>query len=121
MLEDDVAEISQCKEWLSGFRKAVSIMARAWGWDVAKNALLSHNCGEWDGWHVRLAKVIRSLWLFKQRDLLLSMQAFARFVAPNGGLRYCGISLDEVFLMKLLEEKDTCSENEDSTNKKVKL
>ena len=51
----------------------------------------------WTHWDVRLAKIVRSLWLFECDELMLSMQKFARTVKPHGGFRYGSVALDELF------------------------
>ena len=55
----------------------------------------------WTDWDIRLAKIIRSCWLFGQRRDMASMQGFARWVKPNGGLRHFTTNLDEVYFMRL--------------------
>jgi hypothetical protein len=103
VLEDDVAELKADPEWLANYHESVMWVAKAWGWDVKEeNMIQPKESGMgWDNWDVRLAKIIRSLWLFGENQLMTSMQKFARIVAPNGGLRYGGIILDEVFYMTL--------------------
>lgn len=101
VLEDDVAELRADPEWLANYHESVMWVAKAWGWDVLqeKEVEPKEKGMGWDNWDVRLAKIIRSLWLFGERKLMMSMQKFARIVAPNGGLRYGGIILDEVLYM----------------------
>ena len=48
---------------------------------------------------MRLAKIVRSLWLFECDELMLSMQKFARTVKPHGGFRYGSVALDELLYM----------------------
>jgi len=99
----DCLELKSDLEWFNGYLEAIELAAKAWGWDV-KNAqpcdpMERGMC--WTDWDVRLAKIIRSLWIFQQKEYMESMQAFARRIAPTGGLSYGWISLDEVFFMKL--------------------
>ena len=84
-------------------------VARAWGWDLRRaRPVQPLQPGQgWTFWDIRLAKVLRSLWIFGQRPALLSMQKFARQVKPDGGLRYGRICLDEVYFMVLREKKDS--------------
>ena len=89
--------------WLEGYVEAVGIVSRAWGWDLRRARAvspLSSGMG-WTFWDIRLAKMLRSLWVFDQNDALESLQKFARQVKPEGGLRYGRICLDEVFFMVL--------------------
>lgn len=103
VLEDDVKELKADPEWLSNYHESVMWVARAWGWDVKEEKLIEpkESGMGWDRWDVRLAKIIRSLWIFDEKQLMTSMQKYARIVAPNGGLRYGGINLDEVLFMTL--------------------
>ena len=106
VLQNDVKELKKNSEWLSNYREAVKIVAKAWGWDTVNNVLIEN---KYSYWHIRLAKIIRSLWLFEQKDLMKSMQKFAKTVMPNGGLTYGNISLDEVYFMeikKVMKKKD---------------
>ena len=77
-------------------------MSAAWGWDVvgARPVEPLEPGQGWTDWDIRLAKMIRSLWLFGQAKERESLQTFARMLRPQGGLRYGHIDLDEVFLME---------------------
>eukprot|EP01007_Sphenomonas_quadrangularis_P000598 NODE_1446_length_870_cov_158.587089_g1194_i0.p1 GENE.NODE_1446_length_870_cov_158.587089_g1194_i0~~NODE_1446_length_870_cov_158.587089_g1194_i0.p1 ORF type:complete len:198 (+),score=3.23 NODE_1446_length_870_cov_158.587089_g1194_i0:122-715(+) len=78
--QEDVDELKADPEWLSGYRCGVRIVAQAWGWDVDAASLLP-DCEAhdqvWDGWDIRLVKILRSLWLFEQEDYFRSMYKFA--------------------------------------------
>eukprot|EP01043_Picozoa_sp_COSAG02_P019970 COSAG02_NODE_974_length_15518_cov_97.334717_3_plen_190_part_00 len=101
VFEDDVKELLADEEWLERFHESLELVCAAWGWDVA-NARpiepLADGQG-WTGWDIRLAKMIRSLWLFGQVTETRSLQTFARWIKPHGGLSYGHINLDEVFYM----------------------
>ena len=50
--------------WAAGYREAVALAARAWGWDVdaaARVAPAEPGMG-WTDWDIRLSKIIRSAW-----------------------------------------------------------
>jgi len=101
--EEDVEELKGDEEWREGYLEAVELVAKAWGWDVKKGEEvdpLEDGMG-WTNWDVRLAKIIRSFWIFREKAYMESMQKFARIVAPNGGLCYGCICLDEVLYMTL--------------------
>jgi len=100
---EDVIELRNHRKWILGYREAVELCARAWGWNVkCKCDIIPLDKGMgWTDWDVRLAKIIRSLWLFGEKQYMESMQLYARRVKPNGGLSYGPICLDEVFSMKL--------------------
>ena len=86
--EDDVSRLRADEKWLADYREGVAIVLQAWGWDAAARQLvepLAEGQG-WTDWDVRLAKMTRSLWLFCEKDMLESIQHFARQLKPNGGL-----------------------------------
>ena len=43
--------------------------------------------------------MIRSTWLFGAKEEMQSLQRYAVFLKPRGGLRYGSINLDEVYFM----------------------
>eukprot|EP00286_Rhodomonas_abbreviata_P022562 CAMPEP_0181304478 /NCGR_PEP_ID=MMETSP1101-20121128/9174_1 /TAXON_ID=46948 /ORGANISM="Rhodomonas abbreviata, Strain Caron Lab Isolate" /LENGTH=345 /DNA_ID=CAMNT_0023410243 /DNA_START=150 /DNA_END=1187 /DNA_ORIENTATION=- len=76
--------------YMDSYRKLVRLAARAWGWDLRRRRRLTaeEQAGEelfpgegreldWTNWDIRLYKIIRSLWLFGEKDYLESMQDFA--------------------------------------------
>jgi len=98
VLEEDVKELLADSTWLAGFKEAVQLVAKAWGWDIDASMPIEGEGMGWTGWDVRLAKVIRSLWIFGLEDYKESMQKYAWKVSP-GGLSYGYICLDEVLYM----------------------
>jgi len=99
VLEEDVKELKADTVWLAGYKEAVLLVAKAWGWDVEARKELEEEGMGWTGWDVRLAKIIRSLWIFGIEEYKDSMQEFAKKVKPTGGLSYGYICLDEVLYM----------------------
>jgi hypothetical protein len=99
---DDVTELKNNRKWILGYREGIEFCAKAWGWNAKCKCMIQPPDKDmgWTAWDVRLAKIIRSLWLFEETQLLHSMQEFARIVKPNMGLSYGRICLDEVFYMK---------------------
>ena len=102
VLADDAAELKRDVEWRGNYREGVRLVAAAWGWDALEGEPLEHchSDQKWSFWDVRLAKMIRSLWLFEEDDLFRSMQKLARVLKPNGGFRYGTICLDEILYMQ---------------------
>jgi len=101
VLAGDVQELLADEEWLSRYKESVVLVVKAWGWDVENRKEidpLEEGMG-WTHWDVRLAKIIRSLWIFGLEDYKESLQIFANTVKPNGGLYYGHICLDEVLYM----------------------
>ena len=108
VLADDVAELSADDEWVERYLETVEIVTRAWGWDIRSHGpveVKAKGMG-WTNWDVRLAKMIRSLWIFGRKNEMESLQEFANFVKPRRGLRYGSICLDEVYDMRLDEEEE---------------
>jgi hypothetical protein len=102
--EQDILDLRADPIWLVSYRDSVRIVALSWGWDV-DSVCESSVGGKWDRKDVRLAKIIRSLWLFQEQDYFLSMQTFANFVNTkmynNRGFYYGSICLDEILSMTL--------------------
>lgn len=98
----DVAELSSDEEWSARYRESLTLVAAAWGWDLAGKVPISEPAPgqSWTDWDVRLAKMIRSTWLFGAHEEMVSLQRYAAFVKPRGGLSYGHINLDEVFFMR---------------------
>ena len=96
----DVAELRADATWRAGYAEGVALVARAWGWDAARAEPIPdgarHAHQRWNFWDVRLAKMVRSLWLFDEEKLFLSMQKLARTLKPDGGFRYGTLCLDEI-------------------------
>ena len=87
VLRGDVAELRADAEWAARYRESVALVARAWAWDVERarpvEGAQAARGQAWTHWDVRLAKIVRSLWLFECDELMLSMQKFARTVKPH--------------------------------------
>ena len=102
ILEGDMERLKADESWMSNYRESVVLIAKAWGWNVENGKPLSSvSAPPKPISDVRLAKIIRSLWLFGQKDLMQGMQKLARHYKPDGGLKYGRISLDEVYNMQL--------------------
>ena len=72
---------------------------------IGRRFLAGEAAGSWTDWDVRLAKIVRSLWMFEEEEYFHSMQNFARSVheKEKGGesFFYGGICLDEMLAMEL--------------------
>lgn len=100
VLQGDVMMLVNDWDWLVRYRRSVELVSEAWGWDIYACKPKIDNMKKWTGQDIRLSKIIRSLWIFEQYDMMRSMQLFARYVKPNKGLTYNGICLDEVYYMQ---------------------
>eukprot|EP00039_Didymoeca_costata_P001025 m.48963 g.48963 ORF g.48963 m.48963 type:complete len:224 (-) comp10593_c0_seq2:716-1387(-) len=105
--EEDIIALTTDQDWYEGYRESVRLAIKAWGWDTATNTRIKplENGMGWTNWDVRLAKIIRSLWLFSEKDLFESVQTFALDLQKNekGGqsFTYGHIVLDEILYMRL--------------------
>jgi hypothetical protein len=94
-------------EWRAGYLEANRLCAAAWGWDLgAADRIQSPMRGQgWTSWDVRIAKMVRSLWLFEEVEAFNSLQKFAVSLVWNEkrgkSFRYGGICLDEILAMRL--------------------
>ncbi|KAG8466213.1 hypothetical protein KFE25_001969 [Diacronema lutheri] len=108
--EADIARLLADDEWREGYAEGVATCVRAWGWDAHAGARIERDGPDWDeemgwmDWDVRLAKVVRSLWLF-QHALFPSIQALARSIHADekGGraFTYGHLNLNEILHMTL--------------------
>lgn len=104
--ESEIAQLLADAAWLANYRESVRIVSRALGWDIEKRLIITDGSG--GGWRsdkdIRLAKIIRSLWLLGQAEYMLSLQEFARFIQTrlyNGGSFWYTHCLDDMLLLKL--------------------
>eukprot|EP00729_Bicosta_minor_P002553 gene2553-9319_t len=83
--EEHVAQLKSEREWLLGYREGVRLALAAWGWDTSheKRIVPIQQGMGWTHWDIRLSKIIRSLFLFEETQLLNSVQAFARELQKN--------------------------------------
>eukprot|EP00397_Hematodinium_sp_SG-2012_P068441 GEMP01111154.1.p1 GENE.GEMP01111154.1~~GEMP01111154.1.p1 ORF type:complete len:129 (+),score=20.89 GEMP01111154.1:178-564(+) len=110
--EEHMELLKSDKEWHAGYLEGVCLCARAWGWDVAEKRRVEDPdpSMKWRNWDVRLAKMIRSLWLFGEKEYFDSMQAYANSLLQNEKQRqrtfqYGNICLDELLYLELPRER----------------
>ena len=102
ILENDMLKLKSDRQWMENYRESVKLVAKSWGWDTEKRQFSTPNLMPvGDLTDIRLSKMIRSLWLFGEKELMESIQELARNYKPQGRLYYGGICLDEVYFMKL--------------------
>lgn len=105
--EEHVAQLKSEREWLLGYREGVRLALAAWGWDTSheKRIVPIQQGMGWTHWDIRLSKIIRSLFLFEETQLLNSVQAFARELQKNEkkqeGFFYGRINLQELLYFQL--------------------
>lgn len=102
--ESDIDLLKSDCVWLSNYLESIKLLALSWGWDVDKKTQ-SLIGGKWNKNDVRLAKIIRSLWLFQINEYFESMQMFAHHINDQEynerGFFYGSICLDEILIMGL--------------------
>lgn len=101
----DVGKLRANTLWYSGYREAIKLCAMAWGWDIDRKCWNGLRGAQWTGWDIRLAKMIRSLWLFEDYAYFDSLQQFARNVNAHlynhSGFHHNGCDLGEILHMTL--------------------
>lgn len=79
---EDIKLLKADKEYIKNYREGVILVLTSWGWDVKAQTQLKHpdlkNGQKWKGYTIRLQKLIRSLELFGQDDLLKSALKFEK-------------------------------------------
>jgi hypothetical protein len=118
VFRDDITELKADQEYHSNYLEGVRLVAMAWGWDVDRQQRVYplRKGMHWTNWDIRLAKIIRSLWLFKEPHYLQSMQMFARSLKPNGGFYHGTKCLDDIFYMIVPSSGTTYSSSAAATN-----
>lgn len=107
LTQEDVDTLKSDPEWRKNYLEAVQLCAAAWGWNlIAEQRFDPPIKGQgWTSWDVRLAKMVRSLWLFEEVQAFRSLQQFAVSLVwkekRGQSFRYGGICLDEILSMRL--------------------
>lgn len=104
--EEDIDTLRGDPAWLEGYHEGVRLVCLSWGWDVSATRRVELFPGMgYQNWDVRLAKMCRSLYLFKEEALLKSVQNFAHQVQQSekkgAGFFYGLVCLDELLHFEL--------------------
>lgn len=77
---NEVDELKADPEFMQNYKRGVVLGAQAWGWDVLNSKPIEKPTSDqkWQNWDVRLGKMIDSLNLFNESDLVASMRRYAR-------------------------------------------
>lgn len=73
---DDIEALGQDEVFMESYRAGVTLVALSWGWDLETRENVETDSQKWRNYTVRLRKMTRSLWLFKQEDLLNRLRPF---------------------------------------------
>jgi hypothetical protein len=76
----DINTLKQDPRFMESYRHGVGLVLSSWGWDVAQSQFVKspHPSQRWTGYEVRLGKMIHSLWLFGETELLRSVKKFCQ-------------------------------------------
>lgn len=76
--EKQIEKLKSNTEFMSSYREGVVLVAKSWGWDILQGKeVASPQVGQrWTGYQVRLGKMLHSLILFNQIDLLKGLRPF---------------------------------------------
>lgn len=72
----DIENLKKDAEFMANYREGVCLVAKSWGWDLINGIDVTNESQKWTRYGVRLHKMITSLQLFKQTDLLETLQMF---------------------------------------------
>jgi hypothetical protein len=105
--ENDIALLRSNIKWLTSYRESFRVVSRAFGWDIEQSSIISDGSG--GSWQpdkdIRLAKMLRSLWLFGEVDYFQSLLQFAQYIKTNiymgGSFLYGTDCLDDMLLLRL--------------------
>jgi hypothetical protein len=80
---NDVSELLRDHNYVTAYREAVTLGAMAWGWDLSRAAVVRDEIRVDEQYVYLLA---HSLYLFRQTDMLQSLQAFLAQRETSGRL-----------------------------------
>lgn len=66
------------KDFMKSYREGVLLVAKSWGWDLENNVDFDEPDLKWDGYQVRLGKMLQSLTEFGQKDLHDNLVSFVQ-------------------------------------------
>lgn len=75
----DIAELKQDPAYIERYLRGASLLAEAWGWDLANKRYIENPAASqaWSHWPIRLYKASRSLQLFGFTEQFESFKLFA--------------------------------------------
>ena len=76
LTNEDVEALKRDPAFIQNYRKGVILVAKSWGWDLENRRDLTNNKQHWTNYQVRLGKMVHSLKLFGQNDLLGNLVHF---------------------------------------------
>jgi hypothetical protein len=76
LTKEDIEALKRDPQFMQSYRKGVILIAKSWGWDLENQRDVTNTNQHWTNYQVRLGKMIHSLKLFNQRDLLENLVHF---------------------------------------------
>lgn len=74
--DEQIRKLKANPEFMKSYRDGVILVAKSWGWDLEKGIDITNDKQKWVSYNVRLGKMIDSLSLFDQQDLLRNLVHF---------------------------------------------
>lgn len=96
----DVADLQADAAFMRRYRRGQTLVAAAWGWDVAAADFIPDPAPEqrWQHWPVRLHKAGRSAHLFGEDTIFASLKKYALWLLDRGEpFTYNGYDLSTTF------------------------
>jgi hypothetical protein len=72
----DILALKADPAFMANYRKGVQLVLLSWGWDASSDRSVENAHQRWTNYQVRLGKMINSLSLFGEKELLLSVKKF---------------------------------------------
>merc|ERR1739848_340868 len=115
----EIAELKKDENFMKRYRLGVEVVAKSWGWDIHNQRIFSNlksyyesnvqpakvnvpNHQQWQRWDIRLAKMLQSVEVFEEIDLLDSLLKFCTWLEKhnNSWVGYAGEPVIQDFLKK---------------------
>lgn len=83
--KEDIEQLKADREFMESYRSGVKLVLLSWGWDAPSNNLVQNSKQRWTNYQVRLGKMVHSLALFEEKELVQSIKKFCdtRGITPN--------------------------------------
>lgn len=74
--ESAIKILKQDLEFMKNYREGVELVVKSWGWAIHHHLFYKDPHLKWVGYNIRLEKIIHSLLLFEEKELLMSLKLF---------------------------------------------
>jgi hypothetical protein len=75
--QKDIIALKADPEFMDHYREGVKLVLLSWGWDASSDCLVENDKQRWTHYQIRLNKMLLSLSLFDEKELLVSAKKFS--------------------------------------------